>query len=904
MGRNRDASLDQFSTFGELLRYLRRRAGLTQREISIAVGYSDAQISRIEKNQRVPDPATVAALFVPALQIQDEPDIVARLMQLADVTRGKVGRDPRGRTSTADNYEAANWNAQGKVAEPQLGNLPHPLTSFVGRTHEVAAIHQRLRPQGGVRLLTLTGIGGTGKTRLAMQAAAGLRDLFPQGVWFVDLAPSAEPALVPLAIVTSLGLREEAGRPAIATVIDYLQSATALLILDNCEQVVEACALAVDMVLRSCLQVHCLATSRETLGVAGELTFPVPPLAIPQPEAASEHELESLVDYEAVRLFVERAQTALPDFRLTAETASAVVQICQQLDGIPLAIELAAARVQMLQVEQIVVRLQDRLRLLTGGTRTALPRHQTLRACLDWSYVLLSEAEQTLLRRLSVFAGGWTLDAAERVGSGAGIESAEVLDLLTQLVHKSMVVVDRGQGQAPRYRLLDIVRQYGQEKLALSEETQSVCDRHLAYFLWLAEAAEPELYGRDQGAWLRRLETEDANLEAALSWALDGDAARREVGLRLASMLGWSWDLRARPSRGSRWLEEFLSSLPEATPGEHPHSTLARAKAMAYLAWLMRPAMLNQDRALTLALESIRLCQALGPAANTVHAFALAVLGLNAFYRADHAQSVRRFTDALALSRAVGAQWHTRLMLIGLAETATAQGELVRSAELIEESMAIARALGDRKGIATCLQSLGEIAVAKGQDAEADALYRESLSHANDVAGRLMGIYAIDALGDIALRRGDYEQAGSLYGQSLAGYRAMGTRIGLARTFARQARLAVALGQLERASKLYRESLELFSDAGERHEVLLALAGLARLVVELGQVERAWRLLGAAEHLRASIGGLKWPTFRIEYERMVRETRAILRAPSPVPAWNEGQSMDWKQAMSYALDNY
>jgi predicted ATPase/class 3 adenylate cyclase len=478
-------------------------------------------------------------------------------------------------------------------------NLPLQLTSFVGREREQAEVRRLLTT---ARLVTLTGTGGCGKTRLALQVGAELADAFADGVWFVDLAPLADPALVPQTVAAVLGVHEVAGRPLLQTVADHLRGRELLLILDNCEHLLDACAQLADALLRACPRLRILATSRELLGVAGESAWRVPSLTLPdarQPPAAA-----SLTQYEAVRLFIERAVAALPTFAVTNQNAPAVAQLCWRLDGIPLAIELAAARVRMLTVEQIAARLDDRFRLLTGGSRTALRRQQTLQAAIDWSYQLLSEEERLLLQRLAVFAGGWTLEAAEAVGVGASIEGADVLDLLGALVDKSLVVAE-GQGAHERYRLLETIRQYAGEKLLEAGEVGPIRDQHRDWYVGLAARAEPELTGPGEEEWLGRLEVEHDNLRAALAWSLEGDPG---VGLRLAASLGGFWARHGHLVEGRRWLEAFLTRAPAP---DDPEEQRVRARALRRAGILASD---QQDRAAarTFLAESLILFRALG----------------------------------------------------------------------------------------------------------------------------------------------------------------------------------------------------------------------------------------------------------------------------------------------------
>ena len=373
-------------------------------------------------------------------------------------------------------------------------NLPVQLTSFIGRERELAEVKQLLEHH---RLVTFTGAGGTGKSRLSLQVAADLMDAYPDGVWLVELAPLTDPRLVPGAVADVLGLREEAGRPLLGTLADVLRTKALLLILDNCEHLIGACAELAEALLRQSTQLRILASSREALGIAGEQPFRVPSLSLPDPRRLSSTTPDlatALSQSEAVRLFIDRVVTIQPHFHVTNRNAPAVAQICHRLDGIPLAIELAAARVKVLPVEQIASRLDDRFRLLTGGSRTALPRQQTLRALIDWSYDLLSETERTLLRRLSVFAGGWTLEAAEAVCAGDGVDEYDVLELLTHLVDKSLALPEEHDGDV-RYRLPETVRQYARDRVLEAGEAAPLAERHLAYCLAFSERAEPELWG-------------------------------------------------------------------------------------------------------------------------------------------------------------------------------------------------------------------------------------------------------------------------------------------------------------------------------------------------------------------------------------------------------------------------
>jgi predicted ATPase/class 3 adenylate cyclase len=430
-----------------------------------------------------------------------------------------------------------------KSLEAISSNLPRQLTSFIGREAEMGEVKRLL---AGTHLLTLTGPGGSGKTRLSLEIGAALFDDHPDGVWLLEFAPVTDPVLVPQVLAATLGVREEAARPLSLTLVDYLRPKRALLLFDNCEHLIDACARLAETLLRACADVKVLASSREPLALTGEVVFHVPPLSLPDPRQSPA--LGHLREHEAIRLFVDRAAAAKPAFTLTETNAGAVAQICRQLDAIPLAIELAAARVRALSVQQITANLDERFHLLIGGNRTTLPRHQTLRGSIDWSYGLLSEAESALFRRLSVFVGGWTLGAAEAVCAGDGVDRYDVVTLLGRLVDKSLVVMDDETGDA-RYQLLETIRQYSLEKLTETPAGEVVRDRHRNFYLALAEDAEQQLLGPDQVAWLERLEADHDNLRAALRWSLDRRDS--EPALRLGGALWPFWDTHGYVGRAA-----------------------------------------------------------------------------------------------------------------------------------------------------------------------------------------------------------------------------------------------------------------------------------------------------------------------------------------------------------------
>jgi predicted ATPase/class 3 adenylate cyclase len=624
-------------------------------------------------------------------------------------------------------------------------NLPVQLTSFVGREREKAEVKRILST---TRLLTLAGIGGVGKTRLALEVAAEASGDFRDGVWLVELAPLADPLLVPQALTSALGIPEQPGRSLITGLVDHVRPKSILLLLDNCEHVVLACAHLADTLLRACPNLRILTTSRETLGVAGEASWLVPSLSLPDPERILP--LHRLTEYEAVRLFIDRAKAALPSFAVTTDNAHHIAQVCRQLDGIPLAIELAAARVKVLTVEQIAVRLDDRFRLLTGGTRTSLPRQQTLRATMDWSYDLLSKEERAALRRLAVFVGGWTLEAAEAI-CGGDVAAADVLDLLTRLVQRSLVAPEE-QTREIRYKMLETVRQYAREKLQESGEEAAIRDRHSQWYLALAQRAEPELQGPEQTAWLTRLDSDHDNFRAGLEWLID----RKEVesALRLTSSLWRFWFTRGYLREGRGRLEAALRRSSDAAP-------LLRVKALTGAGYLA----LNQEdyiAASTLLEESLAIGQRLGDRQGI--AVALNWLGVVAWRLGDFERAAALYAQGLALSEEVGAKDIRTRLLNSLALLSASRGDFALARSLLEDCLATYRRTMDKTGIALVAGNLAVMVFRQGDYAAARSLVMESVELFREL-GEVRGMASdLQLLGILAAMRGHPERAARILG--------------------------------------------------------------------------------------------------------------------------------------------
>ena len=629
-------------------------------------------------------------------------------------------------------------------SQANANNLPLQLSSFIGRERELGAVKRLL---GASRLVTLTGAGGSGKTRLSLQAAAGLLGAYTDGVWFVSLASLSEAALVPQAVATVLGVREQPNRTLTVSLAENLRHNQLLLILDNCEHLVGACAKLAESLLQSCPHLSILASSREALNIAGESVYRVPSLPLPDPQAPLPADL---AQYGAFQLFVERATAARPDFALTPANAAAVAWICQRLDGMPLAIELAAAKVKVMGIDQIGARLDDRFRLLTGGSRTALPRHQTLRAAIDWSYNLLSGAERMLLGRLSVFSGGWTLVAVEVIGAGEPLDALAVIDLLTSLIDKSLVNAGEAGGET-RYSMLETLRQFAREKLLASEEHHHIRDLHLEYFLTVAEESG-SLLGRADKFWLDRLDREHDNMRSALDWC--AESGQGVAGLRLADTLASFWYTRDYQGEGRMHLKRMLAQPSAAARSvgrasaliasgflEHRHGDSIGARALL-------------EESLSIATEA-QDAQIMG--------LALEYLGDVVSSQGDHATASSMLERSVAIWRALNNSGELGRTLILLGEVELLQARYIQAQELLEESVALIRAAGTRNGLAWSQRRLAQAIAGQGDYRPAVALSQASLALNVELGDRQGVAGSLAALAAVAAAQGQVQRAARLY---------------------------------------------------------------------------------------------------------------------------------------------
>jgi len=627
-------------------------------------------------------------------------------------------------------------------------NIPIQLTSFVGREKELADIKGFLQ---NTRLLTLIGPGGTGKTRLSIQVASELLDLYTDGVWFIELAPILDPQLVPRITAIAIGLRNESQRPVIDMLCDYLSKKKSLLILDNCEHLVDACAQMADRILHSAQKTHILASSREVLGIGGEVTYLVPSLGLP--DISRLPPVESLSQYEAVKLFIDRATNAVPTFTVTNDNAPALAQVCHHLDGIPLAIELAAAKVRVLSIEQIAERLDDRFRLLVSKEQTALERHQTLRAAIDWSYNLLSSDEQVLFQRLSIFVGGWTLEAAESVCADASVKSIDVLNLMEQLINKSLVIKKEEQGKS-RYHMLETVRQYAREKLIDSEEGESLRQKHSEWFLKLAEDSEYELlFGHDIVRWINQLENDLDNFRVALNWLLA--AEHFEMCVRLAYKLGMFWIDRNYYSEGQSWLETGLDHRNVLSKNTISNAIRILGRLFARMG--------KYDQAIRHGEESVALSHEMGDKFDI--ALANQFLAETIFEYGDY-NPHPYYEKALQLYRELGYKEFANGILMDLGWSYILAGNVLEGFSILEECLQTAREHNYPSAIAFSLFVLGMCRWQHAEPDKSEEALQEALRLYNQLGDRWFTLGCLTGLAGVASVRGKCEQAAKLLGAS------------------------------------------------------------------------------------------------------------------------------------------
>jgi predicted ATPase len=744
------------TAFGALLRGHRQAAGLTIAELAERTGLSTRGIADLERGARRSPYRDTLQRLEQALQLDD---------------RERVTLHAAARRVAALPAAEAPPNDIGST------RLSTPLTSFVGRRWEVAEVLRLLQT---TRLLTLAGTGGIGKTRLAVEVAATVAGEREGGVTFVDLAPLTEPALVPHTLARALYVRERPNRSVVDALAGAVGARAMLIVLDNCEQVVAACGEVAETLLRACPALQILATSREPLGIAGETTWRVPSLAVPDRQTAGS--LESLAQYGAVQLFVERACAVRPDFALTLRNMAAVIEVCRRVDGMPLAIELAAARMRVLSLEEIAARMQDHYRLLAGGSRSAPLRHQTLRATLEWSYVLLDPPERQLFERLSVFVGGFNLQAVEAVCVTEEVTEPEVLDVLTRLVDKSLVLAETA-GKMTRYRLLETVRAFARERLADTDVIEATGRQHAAFFLSLAERAEPELDRRDDATWLDRLERDHDNLRAALQWLLEHCLV--EEAHRLGAALCKFWVYHGHASEGRAWIEKVLA----LAAGEHAAARMHALNGAGRLAWALG----DPTGALAMHAEALTLARRHEDQQGV--AFTLMRLGDLARRRGEYAAARSLLNEALAIGRVAGNQEVEAWSVGALGMVADAEGDFVTARSLGEAALALYTAIGSERGVMLTLRNLGRAQHRLGDRANARRLIEAALARARAVRATSVIASALLLLGELAVDEGEIQQAQALVDESLAVSREHGNLLLMLQSLDTLAKVAAARAQ-------------------------------------------------------------------------------------------------------------
>jgi predicted ATPase len=759
-------------------------------------------------------------------------------------------------------------------------NLPTEATHFIGREMEVGAICQLLlQPHSPVRLITLTGPGGTGKTRLGLQVVKALlerADSFRDGLFFVALAPISEPTLVAASIAQIIGVTSRASQPVVESLRDYLRDKQMLLLLDNFEQVMQAAPL-IGEVLSASPKLKMLVTSREMLHLYGEKEFPVPPLRLPDPRHLPP--LEQLIQYEAVALFIERALLVQPDFAVTNDNAPAVAEICYRLDGLPLAIELAAARVKLLPPGVMLQRLQShvlsgrdgRLKVLTGGARDLPARQQTLRGAIEWSHDLLGEEEKRLLRRLSVFVGGCTIEAAEAVCNPTG-DVEDVLDTISSLLDKSLLKRQDEASQYPsgelRFGMLETIREYALERLEESGEAQEIRQRHAEFYLAFCEEAEHYLYAPQHLMWLDRLEAEQGNIRTALRWLIaQGDA---QTALRLSAAVAPLWTMRGYVSEARTWFDEVL-----ALPGASER-TSARAKGLSSAASIAWPQG-DLEKARVWSEESAAVFRELGDRLSL--ASALTILAVSTYLLGNSTAAGPIFEEATALSEESGQRRYFALLMLARAQMAMGQGDYPLARTRLQIALAEYKTTRSRWDTAQALNSLGDLARLEGKYDEAEQFYGESLALFREINAKGDIPASLHNLGHVALRRGDYKRARALFEESLALHRELGNNLGIAESLAGFAGVEAVESQVAAGSV----------EEGEMGQSRKAL--------------RAARLFGAYDALRGATDAPLWPAERADYSRNVAIVRAQVDEAAWERAWQEGQAMSMEQAIEYALQS-
>ncbi len=849
------------TSFGTWLKQRRKTQDLTQAELARRIGCATDTIKKIE-----------SGVLRPSRQLAE---LMGEFFAVAAEEREAFVQFARSGGRTPGQLSPAHASA--------LFSVPLPLTPLVGREREVQA-GSKLLLQTGTRLLTLYGPPGVGKTRLSMEIGLDVQDAFEHGACFVSLSPIQEPGLVLSGIANALRLREERAEPLLTTVRTFLHDKRLLLVLDNFEQVIDAAPVVKELLIDA-PGVKVLVTSRELLHLYGEQGFPVPPLSTP--DVFHLPPLEAVALYPAVGLFVQRARAIKPDFQLTQANVEQVALLCAWLDGLPLAIEMAAAQVKWLPLTQLLAHLKTRLAALTGGLRDLSPRQQTLRGAIDWSYDLLSPRERALFRRLSVFSGGCTETAVQTViGHWDAHSSDGLASDLELLADKSLLTHAVTPEGETRFSMLETIREYAREKLRENSEEPEAQRRHAAYYLALAHTAEPELNGPRQVLWFGRLEADLSNFRAALDWCA---ASNTQTGLMLATSLWQFWLIHGSAGEGRARLEELLSH--------------AGAAPVELRAWAIRAAaaLAHQQGYPERAEKLIRECQALfrqiGNRAGI--AASLHLLGNVALMQSDYAVALDNYVEALALYRQEGNLLSQASVLMNMGLIAKDQGDYQRSMTLYEESRALHEQLGNRRGIATALTHLSIAAYWMGNYALAASVTEQALALHREAGNRMDEAYALDTLGMAKYKQGDLAGAILLMQECLAIMQEVGDKSGMAMALTELGSVVYATGDLARAAELHGRALQTSVQVGDKRRIAFCLEGLAAAIAQQQPV-RAATLYGAADHLREVIGTPLPPSEQAGYEACVSRVRLQLGAAGFDAAYAAGNAMTMDQAVAFA----
>ena len=848
-------------SFGRWLRQRRRALDLTQKALADQVGCAEITVRRMEADEYKPSNELALALLTK--------------LGIPESERPQWVRFSRGLAKYPNDQQPSSPSRERKT------NLPIPLTSFIGREKDVERIQQRLDRH---RLVTLVGAGGIGKTRLSQYVASQLLGEYANGVWLVELASLSDPSLVPQTVAAVFGIQQGTNQSALVeTLIHFLRVKTTLMVLDNCEHLLDACAQLADKLLKNCPNVKILATSREALGIIGEALYQVPSLTIP--EIHRIEPIENLNEYESIRLFDERAQLVQMDFALTTENAFSVAQICSRLDGIPLAIELAAVRVQMFSTEQIASQLNECFRTLTGGSRTALPRHQTLQASIDWSWHLLYDAEQTLLRRLSIFAGGFTLEAAGQVCTGNGIESRQIIGLIAQLVTKSLVVANQEFGRERRYRLLETIRQFTHEKLVESGEEANIRVQHLKYYQQLCVQVEPALRGHEQLELYALMINEHDNIRSALGWAEKTDV---EAGLWISGSLWRFWediDLR----EGENWLKKFL-----ADPMSHD---LSRARAQALYAYGIILFLTEQYAALEkTAKECLDLYRTLGDQRGEIDG-----LIVSARYHSvtNDPAAMELLQQAFTLAESVGDVWRQAFALghIGWGSANDYQQQISH----FKEAISLFRKAGDFRELQEYLGTLGNRELMGGdiESAQEHLVEAMQLSQNPYFKGAM---HYLAALGRVEAIKGNFEKARALLEKGITNAIELGNRNHYLWDRAVLGHIIEQQGKSIETRDIFVETAQEFLKDGNIVGVCYSLEGMAALFVATDRSAVAAQLIGWADATREKINDRRPLVEQADMDKIIAACLAKMGEVEFSDAYEEGQQMSLDEAVAFALE--